>query len=383
MEKLILSQLRQVFEKVFPGRNELYLASAPGRVNLIGEHTDYNDGFVMPFAIDRRLYVLYSPNGRRVVNLYSMNYDAHDDFSLPVEKKSQHQWADYVRGIYYVLCQRGHHLTGMDAVIFGDVPMGAGLSSSAALETAVVIAVDNCNDLGITAMEQIKIARECENQFVGVGCGIMDPFASRLGKEGHALVIDCRDLSFNYIPMGSAAGLVVADTMVKHELTDGKYNVRRKECKTACNILNISSLREITREGFEEKKHRLPDNIMRRAAHVISENHRVAGTAGALSRGDFTVAGHLMLASHASLRDDYAVSCPELDLMVHIAKDITGVYGCRMTGAGFGGSTVNLIRPDRVDGFKETIARSYEKETGIKPHIREVAPAGGAEVVRL
>jgi galactokinase len=383
MESSIIPHIRRAFEKNFPGRKELFLASAPGRVNLIGEHTDYNDGFVMPFAIDRRLYILYSPNGRRVVNLYSMNYGERDTFPLPVDGKSEHPWADYVRGIFHVLCGRGHRLVGMDAVIYGDVPMGAGLSSSAALETASVLAADTCNSLGIPAMEHINIARECENRFVGVGCGIMDPFVSRLGKEGHALVIDCRDLSFEYIPMGSAASVVVADTMVAHELTDGKYNERRRECETACKMLNISSLRDMTGEAFKEKKHLLTESIRRRAAHVIFENERVSLAAEALSRGDVASTGQLMFLSHASLRDDYAVSCHELDIMVSIAKGLAGVYGSRLTGAGFGGSTVNLVHPERVDGFKETLTRLYEKETGITPRIRRVAPAGGAEVTRL
>ena len=384
MNDKILSELTKRFQEKFPDRKEVFLSSAPGRVNLIGEHTDYNNGYVMPLAIERRVYIAFSPNQSDHVNLFSINYGEHDFFTLQVIPRSEKHWANYLRGIFKLLKDYGCVLSGMDALIYGDIPIGAGLSSSAAIETATIMAADHINETGISTIEQIKLAQRCENEFVGVNCGIMDQFISRMGMENYALMLDCKDLSCKHIAVNPNVVIIVSDTGIKRNLNEVRYNLRREECEKACRLLEIGSLRDLTIEEFLDKKSQaLPEHIKRRTKHVLKENQRVIETAIALNENNLMRAGKLMFASHLSLKEDFEVSCPELDTMVEIAKSIKGVYGCRMTGAGFGGCTVSLVEKNSGENFINTMKILYKKKTGLTPEIFATQPSKGACVQRL
>lgn len=378
-----LNGLIQKFRALFPGDKTLLLSSAPGRVNLIGEHTDYNNGFVMPLAIEHRIQIVFCPNASNMVNLYSCNYDEYDSFILPVKEKSEKQWSNYIRGIYKMVQDDGYDVAGMDAVLHGNIPIGSGLSSSAAIEVAALMAVDYHNELNIDPLSQVELAQKCENQFVGVDCGIMDQFVSRMGRTGCALLIDCRNLTCRHIEIDPSLVIVIANTGIKHNLIDSEYNTRRQECQAANRLLKVASLRDLSPETFDKKKHLLSDTIRKRATHVVNENQRVLDVAQAFDDSDFIKAGQLMYESHYSLKDDYAVSCPELDIMVEIATSIRGVYGCRMTGAGFGGCTVSLVDNDGVIAFCEIMKASYKEKTGDCPDIYITTPSAGGTVIEL
>jgi galactokinase len=361
------------------------LFRAPGRVNLIGEHTDYNDGFVMPVAIDFFTQILLFPLDARALEFYSDNFKEKVvlDFDNLPKSRSRH-WSDYVVGVALMLIREGHELRGARLMIASDVPIGSGLSSSAALEVATAYALAMTSDLKIERAELAKLCRRAESEFVGARVGIMDQFVSFFGETDKALMLDCRSLEFEHLPVPPSAQLVICNTMVKHDLASGAYNERRQQCEEGVELLrtvlpNVTALRDVTLQQLEVHRKELPEVIYRRCRHVVTENERVLDAASALKQGDVAKFGQLMNQSHQSLRDDYEVSCAELDLMVGLARKVEGVFGARMTGGGFGGCTVNLVRRERVDEFQNTVAAGYQEATGLTPEIYICKAVKGAE----
>jgi galactokinase len=361
------------------------LFRAPGRVNLIGEHTDYNDGFVMPVAIDFFTQILLFPLDARALEFYSDNFKEKVvlDFDNLPKSRSRH-WSDYVVGVALMLIREGHELRGARLMIASDVPIGSGLSSSAALEVATAYALAMTLDLKIERAELAKLCRRAESEFVGARVGIMDQFVSFFGETDKALMLDCRSLEFEHLPVPASAQLVICNTMVKHDLAAGAYNERRQQCEEGVELLrtvlpNVTALRDVTLQQLEVHRKELPEVIYRRCRHVVTENERVLDAASALKQGDVAKFGQLMNQSHQSLRDDYEVSCAELDLMVGLARKVEGVFGARMTGGGFGGCTVNLVRRERVDEFQNTVAAGYQEATGLTPKIYICKAVKGAE----
>ncbi|MFN2533477.1 MAG: galactokinase [Pyrinomonadaceae bacterium] len=360
---------------------------APGRVNLIGEHTDYNDGFVMPAAIDFSTWVEVRPLAERRLSIYSENFDERVEFDLdstdPVAKR---HWSDYVVGVAVILERTGYRLRGANLRIRGEVPIGSGLSSSAAIEVSTALALLANASLEIDRMELVKLCRRAENEFVGAHVGIMDQFISCFGEAKKALLLDCRSLEYKLFPMSEAARLVVCNTMVKHALAGGEYNQRRAECELGVKhfaklLPNIRALRDVNPEQLNKYGQDLSDVVFRRCRHVITENERVLKAGEALEHDNLNEFGYLMDESHRSLRDDYEVSCKELDLMVELARKVPGVFGARMTGGGFGGCTVNLVSVDHVEEVKKTVAEGYEKATNLVPEIYVCELANGAAEV--
>jgi len=386
-----MNHLNSSFARFF-GRLPRGIAIAPGRVNLIGEHTDYNEGFVLPVAIDRAVTAAFAPRSDRLVHARSLDFSQDDSFSLDtIDRLEGSSWANYVRAVAAVLQQAGYPLTGIDIAIHGDIPVGAGLSSSAALEVAVLGALQSTAELEIAPRDQALLTQRAENQFVGVNCGIMDQMTSILGRRGHALFIDCRTLETELIPLDLAAHnlkIVVAQTGVTHTLSASAYNQRRDECSEALRTLShtiterpLLSLRDITPLDLEAHAAALPEKLARRARHVVNENERVLRSVQALREGDFTTFGGLLYASHESLRRDYEVSCPELDLMVNLASNVEGVVGARMTGAGFGGCTVNLVYEEALDRFRDDVIETYRAQTGLPGEMYVCQPADGLHIL--
>ena len=361
------------------------LFRAPGRVNLIGEHTDYNDGFVMPVAIDFFTQIILFPLDTRALEFYSDNFKEKVvlDFDNLPKSRSRH-WSDYVVGVALMLIREGHELRGARLMISSNVPIGSGLSSSAALEVATAYALATTSDLKIERVELAKLCRRAENEFVGARVGIMDQFVSFFAETDKALLLDCRSLEFEHLPVPPSAQLVICNTMVKHDLASGAYNERRQQCEEGVKLLrtvlpNVTALRDVTSQQLEEHRKELPEVIYRRCRHVVTENERVLDAASALKQGDVAKFGQLMNQSHQSLRDDYEVSCAELDLMVGLARKVEGVFGTRMTGGGFGGCTVNLVRRDKIDEFQNTVAAGYQEATGLTPEVYVCKAVKGAE----
>jgi galactokinase len=376
------AEVAKTFEGVF-GRDPEIETRAPGRVNLIGEHTDYNDGFVFPADIDRWMWVLAARRTDDQVSAYSADFGQKTSFALTdIRRDERTPWSNYVRGVLDQFLKRGDHPVGMDLLVVGNVPIGAGLSSSAALEVATA---ETCRVLSSIEIDPVSLALLCqraEREFVGVQCGIMDQFVSTLGKENSALLLDCRDLSYRLVELNAAVRIVICNTRKQRSLEGSEYNRRRSECEGAVDLLNdrlgnIKALRDVTPTQLEQNREILPDLNFRRARHVVHENDRVLQAVDALGRKDLTTFGRLMYDSHASLRDDYEVSCPELDLMVELASEQPGTVGARMTGAGFGGCTVNLVHGEALEDFKAGIAEEYGARTGVKPFIYVCSPSQG------
>lgn len=356
-------------------------------MNLIGEHTDYNDGFVMPAAINFSTWVTLAPLPEHRLEIFSENFNEQIVIALGDEDvKPRGHWSDYVIGVAVLLQKAGYSLRGARLRIRGEVPIGSGLSSSAALEVATACALIANSSLTIDRFEVAKICRQAENEFVGARVGIMDQFVSLHGEAGKALMLDCRSLEYKLVPMSAAAHLVVCNTMVKHELASSEYNQRRAQCEAGVKHLartlpRVKALRDVTSEELEVHGRDLPDLIYRRCRHVVTENNRVVAAAESLMRSDLSGFGRLMYESHRSLRDDYEVSCQELDVMVEMASRVNGVYGARMTGGGFGGCTVNLVARQHLEEFKQSVAEGYERETKLKPEIFVCEPSDGAREV--
>lgn len=358
---------------------------APGRVNLIGEHTDYNDGFVMPAAIGSYTWIAAARREDHILEVYSGHFDEKINLSLDrLAGPPRRHWSDFIRGVAATLQDAGHLLSGANLFIHGEVPLGAGLSSSASLEVCTALALSSLSGIDVPFLELVKLCQKAEHEYVGTRCGIMDQFIASFGAAGHALMLDCRSLEYELLPMPQDVRLVVCNSMVKHELASGEYNLRRADCEAGVKLLQpylpeIRALRDVQIADLEAYQQVLPTTVYRRCRHVVTENQRVLEAAKALQSGDVDRFGHLMYRSHASLRDDYQVSCRELDLLVHLASSSPDVYGARMTGGGFGGCTVNLIKTDAASSFKTHIAQAYMESTGIAPEIYIYEPAQGAE----
>jgi galactokinase len=356
-------------------------------VNLIGEHTDYNDGFVMPAALDFSTWVRLAPLEQRKLQIHSENFNEEVEVDLDNPKlAARGHWSDYPIGVAVVMERAGHRLRGARLRIRGDVPIGSGLSSSAAIEVATACALTANSGLKIDARELALLCQRAENEFVGARVGIMDQFVSLFGQAQHALLLDCRSLEFKLLPLPDIVRLISCNTMVKHEVASSAYNERREQCEAGVRHLaqfypNVRALRDVTVEQLEAHRDELPEVIYRRCRHVITENARVIEAGEALEQHDLSRFGRLMGESHVSLRDDYEVSSDELDLMVELAGQVEGVYGARMTGGGFGGSTVNLVREDKADEFRARVAEGYERVTGLKPEIYVTNAGNGAEEV--
>jgi galactokinase len=363
--------LTEHFRKLFHEHPRIF--RAPGRVNLIGEHTDYNDGFVLPAAVAFSTYVAVAARPDSKLVIHSEEFPGNFDFDLdhlPAQRTGS--WCDYVLGVASVLRQRGHQLRGANLLVHGEVPIGAGLSSSAALEVATALALMSLDETQLPLTEVAQLCRQAENTFVGARVGIMDQFVACMGKAGHALLLDCRSLKFQLIPIPAGIELVVCNTMTKHDLATGAYNTRREECEEGVRYFQkwnpaIRALRDVPVELLNEHISDLPPTIAKRCSHVIHENQRTLETARALTAGDLDEVEKLMRASHDSLRDLYEVSCRELDVMVESAEGLPGFCGGRMTGGGFGGCTVNLVRQEHAANFAREIAERYQQKTGINP----------------
>jgi galactokinase len=357
---------------------------APGRVNLIGEHTDYNDGFVMPVAIEFSTWVAAAERTDGVLHVHSKQFNESAEFHLDdLGGQPRHHWSDFVRDVAAVLKAHGHKLSGADLLVDGRVPMGSGLSSSASLEVATALALLSTAH---TSAPLLEIARECqqaEHEYVGTRCGIMDQFVSLFGHDGHALMLDCRSLNYEALAIPADARIVICNSMVKHAHASNAYNQRRLECQTGVGILrqqlpDITALRDVALTDLEKLCSQLSDVVYRRCRHVISENQRVLDAASTLRAADLDRFGQLMAESHRSLRDDYEVSCRELDLLVEIASHCKGVFGSRMTGGGFGGCTVTLAQANAVDEFQREVKQTYKNETGILPDVWVCSAREGA-----
>ena len=367
------------FQKKF---NELptFIVRAPGRVNLIGEHTDYNEGFVLPMTIDRAIWIALRPRSDRRILLHSLDFEQPADFSLD-NLSHESGWTEYLRGIAWVLQEKGFSISGWEGVLAGDVPLGAGLSSSAALELSLLKAFWVVSDFKWDGARMAELACQADHDWVGIQSGIMDQMISALGKENHALLIDCRSLDFDLLSLPKETRVIVLDTATRRGLVDSAYNERVRQCRVAAEILDIPSLRDITPDDFNAKANTLDKITRRRARHVISENERTLQAAKALERGDVVTFGQLMNASHASLRDDYEVSSKELNTMVGIAHSQPGCLGARMTGAGFGGCAVALVENHAVASFVDKVAVVYQEKTGLQANTYICYPSNGAELV--
>lgn len=377
----LYAKVVQEFEDRF-GNTPAYVVRAPGRVNLIGEHTDYNDGFVLPLAIERAVWIALQPCPERRVVAYSLDNDQTITFALANLQKGSPAWAEYLRGMAWALQEAGYTLPGWEGVIAGDVPIGAGLSSSAALELAAARAFQAVSGWPWQIGRMARISQRAENEWVGVNCGIMDQLIAAGGVAGHALLIDCRSLETRPVPLPAEAVVVVLDTAKRRGLVDSAYNERRNRCEAAARFFGVSALRDIGPAQFEAGATGLDAVTHRRARHVITENERVLQAVQAMQRGDLVELGRLMQASHRSLRDDFEVSSPELDAMVACAETQAGCYGARMTGAGFGGCAVALVRREAASRFVENVRACYRTASGLNPSIYICRAGTGAEIVQ-
>lgn len=375
-----------VFEELYNTHPEV-LSSAPGRINLIGEHTDYNQGYVLPAAIHLRNFFLLSRRKDEKVCLWTENFKEQDEFPLENFSFSEdNKWVNYARGVFWVLVDEGYEVGGINGLIQGDIPLEAGLSSSAALEVSIVQGLNTLFGLRIEPLEVVRIARRAENDFVGVKCGIMDQFIAVYGQKSNALFLDCDTLDYELIPLRlKDAGLriVVYESGVRRELATSEYNRRRSESSRALEFLTrqgIKDFKEASLSLLEEKKNGMEDMLFRRARHIISENERVRRSVEALKTDDFLLLGELIFASHKSLKDDYEVSCPELDLLFEIAYEFPGCFGARLTGAGFGGAGIALVKKERISEFKTKLLAGVEEKGFVEPEFYTIDIGKGVQV---
>jgi galactokinase len=380
------------FQKKY-GRQPRWIVAAPGRVNVIGEHTDYNDGFVLPMAIERYAVMAADvPSSQFAssyenVSIYDIHFDesATIDITAPVTKGAP-KWSNYIRGVIAGFQNRGVKIPALDVAMISTVPLGGGLSSSAALEVCTATLIEAATGKKIDPVEKALLAQAAEHEFAGVPCGIMDQFISTLGREGNLLLLDCRSRRTELVPMSDpSVVLLIVNTNVKHELSGGEYAARRAECEAAAKVLGMASLRDATFEMLERAKGKMTEVVYHRARHVIGEIARTIRAAKDIRASDWIGSGKLMYASHASLRDDYEVSCAELDAVVEIAESIGvkgGIYGCRMTGGGFGGCAVSLVKTDNVEAITKKITADYKTKTGIDATIFVSRPAAGATIIK-
>jgi galactokinase len=367
----------QAFVECF-GEQPAFVARAPGRVNLLGGHVDYNEGFVLPVTVDREVLVAARPRNDGHVNWVAADLELEDSFdgSGPIAPSEVEMWANYVRGVAEGLRQAGYSLRGIDAMMTGDVPIGAGLSSSAAVEMAALVAFEAAGEFQVPREEAARIGQRAEHEFVGTRCGIMDQLASAYGREGHALLIDCRDLSVEPVPLPEGMAILVADTTVRRELASSEYNARRAQCEEAARTLGVAALRDATLEMLEDET--LTPVLEQRARHVVTEIARTKEGVQALRSGDVARFGQLMRECHNSLRDLYEVSSPELEVMVKALCAQPGCHGARLTGAGFGGCVVAVVDSAEAEALARAAADAYEMGMGIRPPVYVCLPSRGA-----
>jgi galactokinase len=388
-----LGELTQAFDAMYRAKPALF--RAPGRVNLIGEHTDYNQGLAMPAALQFDTTIAIARHAQPRLRVRSRAFDdgveipLHDRVALQSSRPRGH-WSDYVTGVVLALWRHGVSVVGADLLIASDIPLGSGLSSSASFEVGIALALAETSDRRLDPLTLATLCQQAENDYVGMRCGIMDQFAAAFGRAGHALTLDCRSLAHRLVPLGGTdaaaspgAALVVCNSMVRHAHAGGEYNRRRAECEQAVSQLartlpHVGSLRDVSLDELVAHGCGIDPVVFRRARHVVSENERVVQAEQALRGGDWTIFGELMRSSHRSLRDDYEVSCPELDAMVSIADDIEGVFGSRMTGGGFGGCTVSWLRVDVAEAFAAEMLHRYATATGRQAEIYLCTTADGA-----
>jgi galactokinase len=382
-----VQQMIEKFARAFGSADGLLCSRAPGRVNLLGEHTDYNGGFVLPMAVDREVRFFFRPLDAGPVRVWSENFGEWDEFDLDgISFNPGQPWANYVRGVARALLDAGRPLKPFEAIIHGDVPLGAGLGSSAAIEVAAALAFCAASPESLDRTELALLCQKAENDFVGVNCGIMDQFVSLHARQERAVMIDCRSLEFQLLPLDTAqVRVVVGNTMVHHELAASAYNQRRATCEAAAaaigrRVEGVTQLRDVSSEMLEARRDLLEEPAYRRARHVVTENERVRAGVAALQAGDYPAFGELMNASHESLDADYEVSCEELNVMVGISRRQPGALGARMTGAGFGGCTVNLVERAAAGRFADALASGYRAATGIQPELYEFSAVRGAEI---
>jgi galactokinase len=381
-----IARLKKNFEGRYGGNCEAY--RAPGRVNLIGEHTDYNEGFVLPAALEFSCWAAAGPRTDGRLSVFSENTQELAEAKLDgLEDARTGRWSDYPVGVAWALGKEGFSLKGANLYFEGEVPLGAGLSSSAALEVSTGYALLEMARQPVDLRKLALTCRRAENEFVGAHVGIMDQFVACHGRAGSALLLDCRSLGYEYVPMPSGLSLVICNSMVRHDLAAGEYNARRAECEEGVRLLRakmpgITALRDVAMRDLEMHKELLPEVVYRRCRHVMTENERVLQAVEAFRKEDLKRAGELMFASHQSLRDDFEVSCAELDGLVEIARKQPGLVGARMTGGGFGGCTVNLVKKEFVEQFIESVSAGYEARFGIRPEMYKSDTANGVERVR-
>lgn len=393
MNAELIDHIQNIFREKF-GSAPAHVVRAPGRVNLLGEHVDYNDGFVLPAAIDRATYIAFSSSDSDQTRLVAADFDQESSFSphtIPsrtqMDGSPLPEWAQYPAGVMWTLSEEHLATPSMNAVYASDVPRGSGLSSSASVEMAFMIGWQTLGGWTLPSMQRALLGQKAENQYVGVNCGIMDQFASACGVENKLLLLDCRSLEWKTIPLPEDLSIVIADTKVRRALTSGEYNKRRAACEAAVQSLkedlpNIQSLRDVSVEDFNRLAGKLPEVVSKRARHVVEEIERSKQAEALLEAGNIQHFGELMNECHVSLRDLYEVSCPELDVMARIAQSLDGCYGARLTGAGFGGCTVNLVAREKAETFSQLLAKGYEAETGYPPEIYITRASNGAELLK-
>ena len=372
-------QVSESFVKHFGDKPSL-IVRAPGRVNLIGEHTDYNDGFVLPMAIDRAIWIAVRPRTDCVVRIRSLDFEAETVFSLDDLKKEQ-GWAEYLKGIAYILQAEGCELSGWEGVMMGDVPRGSGLSSSAAVEMATARVFASVSNLKWDAAYMARIGQRAENEWVGVNCGIMDQMASAASKEGHALFLDCRSLEIQHVPLPDHVAIVVMDTSTRRGLVDSAYNERRSQCEEAARFFGVKALRDVSLEEFEKRKSGLREVVMRRARHIITDDQRVLDAMQAMQANDVVRLGNILNAGHISLRDDFEITNDALNQIVEAAQEQSSCYGARMTGGGFGGCAIALVDAGKVNAFVDSVEKAYRKKSGLEPQIYVCKASAGASIV--
>lgn len=381
---MIAEQLRRQFREKYS--KDPMIVAAPGRVNLIGEHTDYNEGFVLPAAVDKKMYVAMAENNSGTIQVYANQFNESYSFSLegiqPVDG-----WMNYLLGVTYHILDSGKNIRGVDVILDGDVPVGAGMSSSAALCSAYGFALNEIFGLGFTRMDLAFIGQKTEHSFVGVKCGIMDQFASLHGKKGHVMKLDCRSLEYEYIPFDFPDyNIVLVNSMVSHSLAGTEYNVRRQQCEEGVSILkkhypDIHSLRDVSVEVLNLHKQELPAIVYDRCWYVVSEKERLIKGCAALQQGDLATFGQMMNATHQGLSRQYSVSCTELDFLAERAGFIEGVVGARMMGGGFGGCTINIVKKEAVEEFTNKIQASFNQLFKVVPHVYVTQIEDGAKAI--
>ncbi len=374
----MINEIKEKFQELY--EQEPIVVRSPGRVNLIGEHTDYNEGFVLPAAINKEIFFAIAPNQTNTFRAYAYNLNESVEFDLGSIKPSDTNWANYLLGVIAQFQKTEHQVKGFDLVFGGNVPIGAGLSSSAAVECGLAFGLNELFGFGLDKFTLVQMAQKAEHEYAGVMCGIMDQFASMFGQRNHAIKLDCRSLEYTYYNLAmDGYRIVLCDTQVKHSLASSAYNTRRQECETGVALMqqhypNVNSLRDVTLDMLAQHQQEFDPTVYKRCVYVVSENNRVEAACADLEKGDMAAFGERMYASHAGLQHDYEVSCPELDYLVEQAKQTPAVLGARMMGGGFGGCTINIIKVDALDAFIKQMEEAYKQEfdVALKTYVAEI-----------